>query len=359
MSVYEEKFSGPQIIQNQREELPFLQFLTIKPVGNPLPKLNPVQREFFFESLTRHIADSWAESQRKARKLKSVPVMVRAHDSAYHMQKEKEQAKKEELMKAVFEKPIGLSQDYPAAIHSGKSGQAAFAAKAAESPAMPAQLQHFYSVLAFKETQESLVHVLEDYARGDLEKLRAAVSDFEGRLKSQDYAAHDLMSVVLLVIEDHIWEGSEGAPGSASHFGSRVRPNPAVPEILRTTAMNSAMVRLASVREMLRYYFERHPKEYSAALAAALGITTDKEGDMVYLQERLACELARIGSFALSQKILAAIKEKKRMDTEHCLLELGYKYDRKRRVLVLGKRTCGSRNEARGIIGLLLAIAKK
>jgi len=123
--------------------------------------------------------------------------------------------------------------------------------------------------------------------------------------------------------------------------------------------MNSAMVRLASVREMLRYYFERHPKEYSAALAAALGITTDKEGDMVYLQERLACELARIGSFALSQKILAAIKEKKRMDTEHCLLELGYKYDRKRRVLVLGKRTCGSRNEARGIIGLLLAIAKK
>ena len=103
-----------------------------------------------------------------------------------------------------------------------------------------------------------------------------------------------------------------------------------------------------------------HPKEYAAILAAALGVTADQEADPIYMQERLAAELTSIGSFAFAQKLLAEIKLRKKLekDNEKCLLQLGYRYDRKRRVLVLGKRTCGTPAEARGIISLLLASAK-
>ena len=80
---------------------------------------------------------------------------------------------------------------------------------------------------------------------------------------------------------------------------------------------------------------------------------------MEFLQERLASELARIGGFALAQKLLAAVKLRKKMDTEKCLLELGYRYDRKGRKLIVGKRTCGTRDEAQGIVSLLLAAVKK
>ena len=112
------------------------------------------------------------------------------------------------------------------------------------------------------------------------------------------------------------------------------------------------------MREMLRYYFARHPDDYAPALASALGITADQEEDVQFLQERLAFELARIGSFALAQKILATVKLRKKMDTEKCLLELGYTYDRKRKKLILGKRTCGKPVEAKGVIGLLMGSLK-
>ena len=110
---------------------------------------------------------------------------------------------------------------------------------------------------------------------------------------------------------------------------------------------------------MLRYYFRLHPSDYHTALASALGITADQEEDSTFLQERLAFELASIGSFALAQKLLAEIKKKKKLDTKECLMKLGYRYDVKKKRLILGKRTCGKPMEARGIIGLLLASARK
>ncbi|MFA6908176.1 MAG: hypothetical protein WC263_05110, partial [Candidatus Micrarchaeia archaeon] len=101
------------------------------------------------------------------------------------------------------------------------------------------------------------------------------------------------------------------------------------------------------------------PNDYHSALASALGITSDQEEDSTFLQERLAFELASIGSFALAQKLLAEIKLKKKLDTRECLMKLGYRYDVKRKRLILGKRTCGKPVEARGIVSLLLSSVKK
>jgi len=204
-----------------------------------------------------------------------------------------------------------------------------------------------------------LALVVDDYARGSEAKEKRVVNDLHNGLRSHGYQTDDLMASLLMVIEDNAWAGEEGGAGSAKPHGGNTRIAAMVPQKLRFTAQDSAVVRLASVREMLRYYFRVHPKDYHGALAAALGITADQEEDSTFLQERLASELAHIGGFALAQKLLAELKLRKKMDTEECLMRLGYRYDVKRKRLVLGKRTCGKPVEARGIVGLLLALARK
>jgi uncharacterized protein YdiU (UPF0061 family) len=200
---------------------------------------------------------------------------------------------------------------------------------------------------------------VDDYARGSEEKEKRVVTDLHKRLRADGYKTDDLAASLLLVIEDDAWSGEEGGLGGAKPRGGATRLSALVPKKLRSTAQDSAEVRLASVREMLRYYFLNHPEEYHSALAAALGITSDQEEDVTFLQERMAFMLASIGSFALAQKILSEIKRKNKMDTKECLLQLGYKYNVKKRKLVLGKRTCGKTAEARGIIGLLIASMRK
>jgi hypothetical protein len=41
------------------------------------------------------------------------------------------------------------------------------------------------------------------------------------------------------------------------------------------------------------------------------------------------------------------------------MLELGYHYDKKKKTIVLGKRTCCSASEMKGIFGLILAAVGK
>jgi len=212
---------------------------------------------------------------------------------------------------------------------------------------------------------EQMVIVIDDYARGNAETERKVVGNLHESMRASNYRADDLMASLLLVIEDDAWSGEESGLGSTKPHGGATRLAAIVPQKLRSTAQDSAVVRLASVREMLRYYFRLHPQDYSVALASALGITSDQEEDSTFLQERLAFELASIGSFALAQKLLAEVKKKKELDakkeldTAECLMELGYIYDSKKKRLILGKRTCGKLAEARAIIGLLLASARK
>ena len=208
-------------------------------------------------------------------------------------------------------------------------------------------------------TIEQLVVVIDDYARGDAEKERKVVRDWQESLRAANYKADDMMASLLIVIEDNAWSGEEGGLGTSKPPAGATLLATMVPKKLRSAAQESLVMRLASVREMLRYYFDMHPQDYQAALAAALGLSPDDEEDAYALQERLAYELASIGSFALAQKILAELKSQKNLGTKECLMKLGYRYDVKRKRLVIGKRTCGKPAEARGIIGLLLASARK
>jgi len=224
-------------------------------------------------------------------------------------------------------------------------------------------LSHFSSAYGQKAGEvsgaiEQMAPVIGDYARGNAEKERKVVGDLRDSLQASNFQADDLMASLLLVIEDDAWSGEEGGVGSSKPHGGATKLA-LVPQKLRSTAQDSAVVRLASVREMLRYYFRLHPKDYHVALAAALGMTSDQEEDGTFLQERLAAELASIGSFAFAQKLLAELKEKKKLGTKECLMKLGYRYDVKKKRLVLGKRTCGKPAEARGIVGLILSSAKK
>jgi hypothetical protein len=132
-----------------------------------------------------------------------------------------------------------------------------------------------------------------------------------------------------------------------------------VPQELRVASRDAMDLKMVSTREMLRYYFEAHPDDYEGALAAALGISVDDEHDLVYLQERLAYALARVGSFVLAEKMLAALKAKKKMDVKKCLLELGYAYDPIKKRLVVGKRVCGNPKVSSGIVGLIPGTLKK
>jgi hypothetical protein len=199
--------------------------------------------------------------------------------------------------------------------------------------------------------------VIDDYARGSEDKEKRVVGDLRGRMRASDYRTNDLMASLLMVIEDDAWSGDEEVLGGSKPYGGSTRLSALVPKKLRSSAMESTEIRLASVREMLRYFFLRHPDQYSSALAAALGIAADQVEDGEFMQERLAYVLASIGSFALAQKILYELK--KEMDTKNCLLQIGYLYDPKKKRLVLGKRTCGKPAQARSIVSMLVAAAKK
>ena len=321
--------------------LHYLPFITFSQVGNPLERMPSQQRLLFFDSLFRTLHLQRVEdSARTATQIRGA--LVSASLAGVAAMRTQQQAQQTQEKKAAGEqeakKAAGWQEEKKAA---GQTGLAVLPAwQALGAGAAEAQA-----------AGQKLALVLDDYARGDAARAKGALSDFQSGLSSQNYKADDLMAVLLLVIEDRIWAGEEAGLEGAKSGGSRSR-NMVIPTRLRQSAMESAEVRLASVREMLRYYFERHPKEYAVALASALGITADQEDDVQFLQERMAFELASVGSFALSQKLLAAAKRK--MDHNKCMIELGYFYDRKKKRLVLGKRTCGRPAEAKGIIGLLM-----
>ncbi|MFA6490086.1 MAG: hypothetical protein WCT52_05410 [Candidatus Micrarchaeia archaeon] len=372
----EKKATKVQPAAKKKQPLPLLPLVTYEPVGNPLAKMNDAQKQFFLDSLLRaarpmpsmqsiqsmpSMQQSAALARASAEQSRFALSTVQRQSAIQIGQAMAESRSKEASKKEAKETQLKETRSKAAIASSQERALSESAEKRRQS--QPSQLPSFSSSgTGFKEAKDSLAFVLADYARGDEKKLRGAMDEFNSRLSSAQHKSADLMATLLLVIEDKAWDaGEEGAAGSAKHFGARIGRGTEVPEILRESARDSAVVRLASVREMLRHYFEAHPKEYASILAAALGLTSDQEADSTFMQERLASELAHIGGFAFAQKMLAELKLRKKLDkdNEKCLLQLGYRYDRKRRVLVLGKRTCGTPAEARGIIALLLSAARK
>jgi len=366
-------------------KLPLLSLLTFSPMGNPLTELAPGQCALFFDYLARSLHDQKKEhADRVAALTKKValpaPMAAAAMGTRALSGKGKaaaaaqngEEAKKGmshaiALEKVKWESASKGEGATGAAGAAGISFTAIISKKgeASKPGGEGAAGWHLPPSFGQKAGEVSaaigrLSGVVDDYARGDWEKERQVVGEFHGRMRSANYKTDDLMASLLLVIEDNVWGGGgEGGLGTTHPHGGATRLAALVPQKLRSSAQESAEVRLASVREMLRYYFLRHPNDYYSVLAAALGMAADEEEDITFLQERLAYDLARIGSFALAQKLLAELKKKKAMDTKNCLLRLGYMYDKGNRRLIIGKRTCGKPREAKGIVGLLLASARK
>ena len=370
--------------------LSLLSFVTLLPVGNPLRQMDGQQRKIFFDVLQQMAVSQAAQNRaRDLRITSNRPAAVASALPKFELV-QKKQADASGMEKGLQLAGAGVGKggwqaeekkSPPApAVGEEKGGHPAGAASPSTAISLPMAAALAALSPEIFQAQQALAREIDDYARGDPEKASAALSEFKSRVETENFKSEELMAVLLLVIEDQIWEGGEPGVSGAGTSGSgiKVQRNPkraafaagrgeeyalaaqeTVPQKLRDTARDSAEVRLASVREMLRYYFQRHPKDYAIALAAALGITSDQEGDQLYMQERLASCIASIGGFALAQKVLAELKEKKRMDTKKCLLELGYHYNAKKKRLVVGKRTCGKPLEARGIIGFLLSMARK
>ena len=399
------------------DRIPLLSLLTFSPIGNPLTDLSPGQCSLFFDYLLMSLHNQRKEQLVRAAALnKKIALPASLSAAALGMSRlssdqKMRQAQIEEEMKKTGEakaqqEKIALQdakrkndgggadgQDGGPAGAVGGEGAAGLAGwkfsslfkkhdeggKGGKegSPGSPSQsamgqknVHGGLSMPAFSSAYgqkagavsgaiEQMAPVIDDYARGNADKEKKVVGNLHENMRASSYRTDDLMASLLMVIEDDAWSGEEGGLGSSKPHGGATRLVSLVPQKLRSTAQDSAVVRLASVREMLRYYFRMHPNDYHSALAAALGITSDQEEDSTFLQERLAFELASIGSFALAQKLLAEVKKKKKLDTKECLMKLGYRYDVKKKRLILGKRTCGKPVEARGIIGMLLASARK
>jgi len=95
---------------------------------------------------------------------------------------------------------------------------------------------------------------------------------------------------------------------------------PLVPKMQRNAENADLMeVRLISIREMLKHYFREYPGDYAKALGCALGLVADETGNAEFLEQRVAFEVARVGSWALSLRVLEEVKkeQEKRMRGAH------------------------------------------
>ena len=299
--------------QHEAEEaqLPLASLITYEPVGNPLLKASEAQRRHFFDTLERRVAPENRETKGE-----------NAHSQV------------------IVEKPSTSQPGSPRV----------------SSPLY--QAVYWSALPAFRKAQEGLATVINEYSGGNQAKAREAVDDLQWRLGAQQYRAEDLMAVLLLAIEDRISEGkgeqAPASPGDANASEARVQQQFLVPALIKQEARQSAQMRLASIREMLRYYFEKNPQECHRALCKVLGVDESLPEQSEEFQDNLADKIALIGSFALAELLLAEIKARNGMDTQECLLRLGYKYDGKLKRLILGKRTCGNKAEAKGILRILL-----
>lgn len=305
-----------------------LPLVTYYPVGNPLLLSTPQQRKEFFTSLSS-ITLAQVKGGSGTGKVRS-ETFVRAMPGERNME--------------------GRPAEDMQVVHTDEGLKTVF------YPSEPKSAE---------PAKQALSYAIAEHAKGEVKEAASVLTELRIRVIRHNYEIDDLMGVLLLIIEDRMAKKSGSLQKSEPNVGT---PKPSlvkapiasvVPEIARLNAKESAVVRLASVREMLRYYFERHPREYRAALAAALGMTSDQEGDDAYLQERLAYALSSIGSFALAQKILSHLRLRKKMDTKKCLSELGFRYDRSLKTLILGKRTCTPVSQASKIAIMLHSLSKK
>gem|GEM_PF-2585478 len=244
---------------------------------------------------------------------------------------------------------------------------------------------------------------IHSFGKGDARLELKIMQEYLQELERQQWKVHDLMSPLLLIMENKYAEHGElgydaakpggfgmharghaeqleywkellpdtkSAPGhdAASPFGGASKAQHShqelqkfaqqlaavdenVAHLLRAKNADMSELRLISVREMLRHYFEKNPKEFREIAISLLGMVPN-DGDEVLMQ-KLAYEIARIGSFALAYRMLIALREKKKMGELVCIRNLAVQKGKGKKVLVC-RRACGSAGMARGILELLI-----
>lgn len=198
---------------------------------------------------------------------------------------------------------------------------------------------------------ERLADELDRACAGDAQMCTLVLDRFWTKFSEERFAAPDLMGLMLLSHEEVIWEESGSDGGLEGGWsGTRLRvPRPdaraaadgqegAWQQALGRTAGAARMenkrsldqlqtvqragrraeveVRLISIREMLLHYFQAYPQEYPASLAAVLGLSMAELADAGLLEERIAFEVARNGSWALALRIWQEIARRQKMDDE-------------------------------------------
>ena len=310
--------------ENRQSIIPLLSFITYSPTHNILEHAGQQQRQFFFESLMQLLhCQNVGEIERTKDILRKrvVPLAPSLHAGvseagginekihaialpSYSMELQRQELRAQEQKKA-------------------KAVVAPEAQSSSEAPSLRAiEFKNDEEKRHFLEVQEKLAYVIADYSRGNAEVSSEIVQEFRSELEAESYKADDLMATLLIIIEDRHY-------GAAAKIIGTPRPIPPllrvpVPLKLKKAAQESAQTHLGSVREMLYYYFSRHPSEFAPILAAAIGLPEGKEGNEGLLLEALATALAKEGGFSLANRILSALKRKKKMDMKKCLVELGY-----------------------------------
>ncbi|MCX8174731.1 MAG: hypothetical protein N3E51_00805 [Candidatus Micrarchaeota archaeon] len=337
----------------ERELLPFLSLVTFFPAGNPLESMSSFQRQFFFESLNRALYAASVENRRRIEALSGKllpPIALAAFENSQSKQRQEPQEAGKSQREWALSLPLisAFEEEQVLRAAQGEGMQKIPQEDQEKSSAKQCRKRReFLNSIVFgkgyeeiEKAQALLAGVINDYARGDMQKAGAVLKEFRSRLEAGNYKTDELMAVLLLVIEDMIWMDEEGQVGGAGGLGgANVAPSGLLHKP-QNFAKQAALVRLASVREMLRHYFEKNPRDYAAVLAAALDIPLDEEPELALIEQRLTCEIAKIGCFAFAQKLLAKLKAAYRWSGRECAQRLGTHFDQKRGVLLLGKRTC-------------------
>jgi len=137
----------------------------------------------------------------------------------------------------------------------------------------------------------------------DLSLAYTTIDRFWARMEQEEYKAPELMSTLLMVAQEVRMEQKKPPEViSAKPHGYPQLRFEVPKKIGQGGEVEPLEIRLVSIRQMLRYYFERYPHEYSQAIEAVLGkdLTGLSEGEIEALIEE---EIEKIGVLEFAHRI--------------------------------------------------------
>lgn len=124
---------------------------------------------------------------------------------------------------------------------------------------------------------------------------------------------------------------------------------------LMANARKMTNTKVVSLREMLRFYFERYPAEYQDVLRTLFGLSDSQLADPVIVEAVVRAEVERLGAFRFSHRVYMALIEKWKKKNEKDKLEkFGCLYDPMTNQFII----CSLCATLKGIASMLLSKLK-